>query len=194
MPPSIKHEHNKIKLCVSGAAETGHCGPDALGLAQELGREIVRQGAVLVTGATTGFPLWSAMGAKEEGGMSIGLSPAVTEKEHVEHYKLPLEYMDIIIYTGGGYSQRDILMTRTADAVILGCGRIGTIHEFTIAFEDNKPIGILRGEWPTDEVIENILANSDRAGDNRKIVYDTDPKKLVEKIIELVKKDKLGDI
>ena len=36
-------------------------------------------------------------------------------------------------------------MTRTSDAIFLGCGRIGTIHEFTIAFEDNKPIGILEG-------------------------------------------------
>ena len=56
-----------------------------------------------------------------------------------------MEYLDIIIYTGAGYSGRDLLMTRTSDAIFLGCGRIGTIHEFTIAFEDNKPIGILEG-------------------------------------------------
>ena len=56
-----KHGHNQIKICVSGAAETGACGIGALDLAKELGREIARQGAVLVTGATTGFPFWTAV-------------------------------------------------------------------------------------------------------------------------------------
>ena len=60
-----------------GAAETGHCGLDAMEKTKELGREIARQGAVLVTGATTGVPLWATMGAKEAGGISIGFSPAV---------------------------------------------------------------------------------------------------------------------
>ena len=71
-----KHQHSKLKICVSGAADTTYCGDDAMELAKELGREIVRQEAYLVTGATTGFPLWAAMGAKEVGGISIGLSPA----------------------------------------------------------------------------------------------------------------------
>ncbi len=75
--------------------------------AKELGREIARQGAVLVTGATTGFPMWAAMGAKEVGGISIGFSPASTEREHIEAYKLPLDYMDLIVYTGFGYPGRD---------------------------------------------------------------------------------------
>ena len=59
-----KHIHLKYKICVSGAAETGHCAPDALDKAKELGKEIAKHGAVLVNGATTGFPFWSAMGAK----------------------------------------------------------------------------------------------------------------------------------
>src|SRR3989344_9396835 len=101
---SDKHGHNQIKICVSGAAETGHCGIDALEKAKELGREIARQGLVLVTGATTGFPLWVAMGLKEVGGTSIGISPAASEKEHVEDYKIPPAYMDLIMYTGFGYA------------------------------------------------------------------------------------------
>ena len=141
-----KHGHNKIKICISGAADTGHCGPDAMEKAKELGREVARQGAVIVTGATTGFPFWAAQGAKEEGGISIGLSPASSEREHVEVYKLPLDYMDLIIYTGFGYRGRDLLLTRSSDAVICGCGRIGTINEFTVAYEDGKPIGVLEGE------------------------------------------------
>ena len=195
MDPKIaeKHLHRQIKLSITGAAETGHCGVNAFDLALELGGEIARHGAVLVSGATTGFPLWVAEGAKKAGGMSIGLSPAATEREHVDSYKLPLEWMDLIIYTGGGYSTRDMLMTRSSDGVFVGCGRIGTIHEFTVAFEDNKPIGVLEGEWHTDEVLQDILKYSDRAGDNKKIVFDKDPKRLVERVIELVKIDKAAD-
>ena len=185
-----RHPHLKIKICVSGAAETGHCGIDALEKGKALGKEIVRQGAALVSGATTGFPLWAAMGAKEEGGISLGLSPAESEKDHVENYNLPLEYLDLIIFTGFGYSGRNLLLTRSSDAVIVGCGRIGTLNEFTVAFEDNKPIGILEGEWVTDNLIKEIVGSSHRG--EGKIVYDSDPKKLVEKVIELVKKEKAG--
>ena len=188
---SEKHGHNQIKICVSGAAETGHCGADALERAKELGREIARQGAVLVTGATTGFPLWSAMGAKEEGGTSIGFSPASTEREHVDIYKLPLDYMDLIIYTGFGYPGRDLLLTRSVDAVICGCGRIGTIHEFTIAFEDGKAIGIFEGPWLMDEQLKDILEKSHRPNDL--IVAGEDPKKLVADIIAKVNESKVKE-
>ncbi|MCU0660550.1 MAG: hypothetical protein MUD00_02995 [Candidatus Pacebacteria bacterium] len=186
-----KHGHARIKICVSGAAETGHCGRNALADAKTLGREIVLQDAILVTGATTGFPLWSAMGAKEVNGISIGLSPAANEREHTNVYRLPIDYMDFIIYTGFGYPGRDLLLVRSADAVIIGCGRIGTIHEFTIAFEDAKPIGILEGDSHTDEVIKMIIEKGHRP--NPKIVFDSDPKRLVERVIELVKKDKVEE-
>ncbi len=178
----------KPKLCVSGAAETTHLTPDAVVKTEELGREIARQGGIIVTGATTGLPLWGAKGAKSEGGFSIGFSPADTEQDHLKHYKLPLEYMDLIIYTGFGYPGRDLILTKSVDAVFISAGRVGTIHEFTIAFEDNKPIGILRGDWATDEIIETILEKAHRPND--KIVFDDDPKKLVEKVLELVKRDK----
>ncbi len=185
---NICHTTYKYKICVSGAAETGHCGPDADKLAEELGREIVRQDAVLVDGATTGFPLWSAKGAKSEGGIVIGLSPAATEKEHIQDYELPLDYHDLVIYTGFNYSGRNLLLTRTADAVIVGCGRLGTLNEFTIAFEDKKPIGILEGPWETDDIVKKIIAESHRGPG--KIVYSPDPKELVEKVIELIDKEK----
>lgn len=184
-----KHGHNQIKICVSGAAETGHCGIGALDLAKELGREIARQGAVLVTGATTGFPFWAAMGAKEAGGISIGISPAASEREHVEVYKLPIDYMDLIIYTGFGYPGRDLLLTRSSDAVVLGCGRIGTIHEFTVAFEDQKPIGIFEGPWEMSAELEEIIDKGHRP--NPKIVRGKDAKKLLEEVIALVKKEKI---
>src|SRR3989339_714051 len=191
MKPS-PHSHLKFKICVSGAAETGHCGDNALAASKELGREIAKHKAVLVTGATTGVPFWSCIGAKEEGGFSIGVSPAKNEKEHIEEYKLPVDYMDIIIYTGFGYSGRNLLLTRSADAVIYGCGRMGTMNEFTIAFEDAKPIGILEGDWETDEVLRVMIEKSYRGPG--KIVYDSDPKRLVEKVIELIRKEKVIEI
>lgn len=184
-----KHGHKKIKICVSGAAETSHCGIDSLSIAKDLGRQIAQNGAVLLVGATSGFPLWSAMGAKEVGGIVIGFSPAASEKEHIEVYKLPVDYMDIIIYTGFGYTGRDLLMVRSADAVMFGCGRIGTIHEFTIAFEESKPIGIVEGPWDTDTQLKDIFAKSNRKND--KIVSDLDLEILVKNIIKQIKAEKI---
>jgi uncharacterized protein (TIGR00725 family) len=184
-----QNEPSKIKICVSGAAETGHCGINVVELGEELGREIIRQGASLTTGATTGFPYYAAIGAKKENGVSIGFSPAASEKEHVEVYDLPIDYMDVIVYTGFGFPGRDLLLTRASDAVIVGCGRIGTIHEFAVAFEDGKPIGVLQGEWLTDEELDIILKNSNLNHDQ--VVFDSDPKTLVEKVIALVKKQKI---
>ncbi len=189
MTEDEKHQHQKIKIAVSGAAETEHCGEESLQIARVLGEEIVAQDAILVTGATTGIPLWSARGAKEKGGVVVGLSPAAGEREHVEVYNLPLEYLDLIIYTGFGYSGRNLLLTRSADAVIICCGRIGTINEFTVAFEDKKPVGILEGGWATDDVIRNILKNAHRP--NEKVIFDKDPKALVRRIVEMVKKEKV---
>lgn len=184
-----RHIHLKYKISVSGAAETGHCAPDALDKAKELGKWVAKNNAVLVNGATTGFPFWAAIGAKEAGGFTIGLSPAGSEKEHIEIYQLPVDYLDIIIYTGFGYSGRNLLLTRSADAVILGCGRWGTINEFTIALEDRKPIGVLEGSGGSTDVIKDIIEKSERGPGN--IVYDLDPKRLVEKVLELVKKEKV---
>ncbi|MCK9186932.1 MAG: LOG family protein [Candidatus Colwellbacteria bacterium] len=178
----------KYKICVSGAAETMHCGEEAFNTAETLGREIIRQGAVLVDGATTGFPFWAAKGAKKEGGIVIGVSPAETKKEHIVHYELPIDYHDIIMYTGHGYSGRNLLLTRMADAVVVGCGRMGTLNEFTIAFEDKKPIGVLEGIWETDEVIRTLIEKSYRAHEMKdKIIFANDPKTLISSVIEMIK-------
>lgn len=183
------YSHMKYKICVSGAAETGHCGKDAQELAMQMGREIVNHNGVILTGATVGIPYFAARGAKEVGGISIGLSPAATEKAHVRTYHLPTDYFDLIIYTGFDYAGRNLLLTRSADAVVLVCGRMGTLNEFTIAFEDNKPIGILEGTGGTADMIKEIVKKSHRGPG--KIVYDSDPKRLLEKLLKLIKKEKV---
>jgi uncharacterized protein (TIGR00725 family) len=178
------------KIGVSGAADIAFLDNSVYDIAKEIGRQISLQGAVMVSGATTGFPYWAAMGCKEQCGISIGLSPAASAKEHVEVYRLPLEYMDMITYTGFGYNGRDLMFVRSCDGVIIGPGRIGTFHEFAIAYEDQKPLGILmgEGEWKTDEIIKSIIEFSHRP--NKKVIFDTDPERLVAKLIELIKQDR----
>jgi uncharacterized protein (TIGR00725 family) len=179
--------HLKFKVCVSGAAETGSLDPNAMAQVEGLGRLIAERNMITVTGATTGAPLWAAKGAKEAGGIVIGISPAATKREHVETYKLPLEYHDLIIYVGGGYSQRNLILTRSADAVITVGGRIGTLNEFTDAFEDKKPQGVLLGEGGTTEDIKKILEDAHRG--MGRVVFDTDPAALFDKVVALIKDD-----
>ena len=159
-------------------------------MAKEIGREIARQGAIMMSGATTGFPFWAAVGCKEECGVSVGLSPAESVREHTEVYRLPLEYMDFITFTGFGYSGRDLLFTRSCDAIVIGPGRIGTFHEFTISFEDQKPIGILKGngKWETDEILQTMIEKSHRP--NAKIIFDDNPQRLIAALIKMANEDK----
>jgi uncharacterized protein (TIGR00725 family) len=184
--------HLKFKVCVSGAAETEFMASDAMEKIEAIGRLIAEAGMIMVTGATTGAPFWAAKGAKKAGGIVIGVSPAATKQEHVESYKLPLEHHDLIIYTGFGYSGRNLLLTRAADAVITVCGRIGTLNEFTDAFEDQKPQGVLLGTGGTTEMIKEMLEQAHRG--MGKVVFDTDPKALVEKVRAMIEADekKLG--
>lgn len=186
-----KHLHLRYQICVSGAAETGHCAPNALETAKLIGAEIAHRGAVLLTGATTGFPYWAAIGCKEAGGYSVGVSPAKNEEEHVEKYKLPLDYMDVILYTGGGMALRDMILIQASDAVIIGCGRMGTLHEFTVAFETHKPIGVLEGLGGTTDLLKDILEKSHRASDNPNIVFESSPKLLLDKLYPLMKPGKV---
>ena len=191
MNKNICHTNLKYKICVSGAAETNFIGPEGFKLGEDIGKEIVRHDSILVNGATTGFPYWAAKGVKEEGGIVIGFSPAATEKDHIHLFNLPTDYHDVIVYTGFHYSGRNLILTRASDAVIVGPGRMGTINEFTIAFEDNKPIGILEGDWETDEVLRTIIEKSHRAEERKgKIVFSKDPKELLDKLIEVIEKFK----
>lgn len=178
----------KFKIAISGAAETGHCAPDAMERTEELGRLIAGKGLVLVTGATTGAPYWAAKAAKEAGGIVVGISPAATLAEHVSYYGLPTDYHDFIIYTGFGYSGRNLLFTRSADAVITVCGRMGTLNEFTDAFEDGKPQGVLTESGGTTDLVTEIIDKAHR-GPGR-IAFDRDPGKLLEKVVEMLEADR----
>ncbi|MFA6512050.1 MAG: hypothetical protein WCV86_02945 [Patescibacteria group bacterium] len=174
-----------FKVAVSGSA-VNNCGSKAPKLAYEVGKEIAKRDFVLLSGATTGIPLHACHGAKDFGGVSIGLSPAISKKEHVKKYKLPTKWQDIIFYTGFGYSGRNLLLTRSADAVIFICGRIGTLNEFTNSFEDHRVIGVLQESGGTSELMDDIIEVAERG--DKMIVYDKHPVKLVEKVAVILKK------
>ena len=174
----------KFKICISGSAETTHCAPGTVEKAETLGRLIAEHGYVLVTGATTGAPYWAAKGAKEAGGMVIGISPASTKIQHVKSYHLPTDYHDLIIYTGFGYSGRNLLLTRAADAIITVAGRIGTLNEFTDAFEDGKPQGVLSGTGGNADLLPKILEEAHRG--MGKVVFEGDPATLLDKVVALI--------
>ncbi|MBI4049221.1 MAG: LOG family protein [Candidatus Doudnabacteria bacterium] len=174
----------QYKIAVSGSAEN-NCAPGAFKKAYEVGRQVALHGAVLLTGATIGVPAWATRGAKSVGGISIGLSPAVSRSAHVNTYHLPTSYMDLIIYTGFDYSGRNMLMTRAADGVIIVCGRIGTLNEFTSAFEERRIIGVLTGTGGTEKEIDDILKAAKRG--RSRIVFDSDPKRLVTQVIKRIR-------
>jgi uncharacterized protein (TIGR00725 family) len=180
----------KYKICVSGSAITEGCGPQAIEKAEEVGRLIAEHDMILVTGATTGIPYWAAKGAKEAGGIVIGLSPAASKIAHVKTYRLPLEYHDLIIYTGFDYAGRNLLLTRSADAIITICGRTGTLNEFTIGFEDKKPQGVLLGSGGMADMLPEILKVAHRG--TGKVVFESDPSELLDKVIKLIVEEEEG--
>lgn len=178
----------KYKIAVSGAAQTKHCCKGIKNISKEIGREVARQKSILITGATTGVPYFAALGCKEEEGFSIGFSPATSEAAHVKTYHLPTDAFDVMVYTGADYTGRNILMTKAADAVIVICGRMGTLHEFVTAFELQRPIGVLEGTGGTADKIRQIVTRPYRG--IKRIIYDTNPQRLVEELIKQIKKEK----
>lgn len=151
-----------------------------------IGQEIAKADCILVTGACPGLPDEAAFGAKNVGGLTMGISPAFSEKEHIEIYHSPVDNFDIIIYTGMGLMERDLINIRSSDAIIILGGGVGTLNEFTIAFDDGKVIGVLTGSGGVSDHVEKILEICDRKVESY-VLFDSDPKALVEKVLAYLK-------
>lgn len=154
------------QICISGAAK-GESVAEGKQLAIEAGIAIAKAGHSLLSGATTGIPDCTAQAYKAAGGiMSVGLSPAASKIEHVYKYRLPTESYDVILFTGLHYVGRDALLINSADAVISIGGRLGTLHEFTVAVETGTPIGFLQGAGGVSDEIKTLvnLAGQEREG------------------------------
>ena len=174
----------RYQICVSGAA-SGKTIEASHQLAYDLGKAIAKAGKTLTTGATVGLPWFAAKGAasvKNRSGFSVGFSPASTFREHVTVYKLPTVEFDYINFTGLDYVGRDNYLVRSSDAVITVGGRMGSLHEFATALESGKVVGVLLGSGGLADFIPELLEKVKTPG-AKDIVFDTDPKRLVYKII-----------
>jgi uncharacterized protein (TIGR00725 family) len=86
---------------------------------------------------------------------------------------------DTIIYTGLHYVGRDTLLITSSDAVVSIGGRLGTLHEFTIAMETDTPIGFLQGAGGISEQIQELLALARPLRDEAAVMFEDDADKLV---------------
>ena len=174
----------KYQICVSGAA-SGETVKTSNKLAFELGKAISKRGKTLTTGATVGLPHYAAQGAvsvKGDFGISIGFSPAASFREHVTTYKLPTKEFDYINFTGMAYVGRDVHLVRSSDAIITVGGRMGSLHELSTALESRKVCGVLLGSGGLADYTPTLLENIEAPG-AKDVIYDTDPDRLVEKVI-----------
>ncbi len=169
------------QICVSGAAK-GKSVDEGRDLARAAGKAIAQAGHTLMTGATIGLPYEAAKGyTAAKGRMSLGLSPGASKVEHVMKYRLPTDAYDAILYSGLHYVGRDALLIQSSDAVVSIGGRLGTLHEFTIAMETNTPIGFLQGAGGVSSQIMDVLHAAGRAKSDD-VIFETDPIRLINKL------------
>ena len=176
------------QICVSGAAK-GESVEEGKKLAEAVGIVLAKAGHTLMTGATIGLPNYAAEAYKEAGGkMSLGISPASSKIEHVLKYRLPTKAYDSILFTGLHYVGRDMLLINSADAVISIGGRLGTLHEFTIAMETKTPIGLLQGAGGISTEIMDIMhaAGEGKAGN---VVFSEDVDDLIKRVVDILNED-----
>lgn len=175
----------QMTVGVMGSAG-GKLDPDVCRRVRELGRAIARSGHVLITGACPGLPQETVLGAKDEGGIVVGISPALNLDEHVTKYYSPTHGYDAIIYTGSGLMGREIENIRSCDVVIFAGGRSGTLGEFAIAYDEGKIIGILKNTGGITRHMEDIIkfVNKDTGAS---VYYDNDPVCLLDRLEQVYK-------
>ncbi len=141
------------KICISvigSGNQEEDLNSEVLTTAHEVGREVAVRGAVLVCGGLGGVMLAAAKGAKEEGGITVGLVPG-------ENPASANPYIDVSLPTGMGHA-RNVLVAYSGDAVIAISGSLGTLSEISFALIKEKPIiGI--GTWDLKKLIQKRYAN-----------------------------------
>jgi uncharacterized protein (TIGR00725 family) len=179
----------KRKIGVMGSASGPTIkDPKSLDKALALGRAIAKRDCICITGACPGLPDKAAEGARTAGGFVFGVSPAFSEREHKEIYGSPTQHYDMILFTGLGLMERDIMNIRSSDAIVVIGGGIGTLNEFTVAYEEKKPVGIVTGTGGISDHIQEILDFAHRHAGPDRILYDDDPAKLIDRLIEVVER------
>jgi uncharacterized protein (TIGR00725 family) len=121
------------RIAVAGA---GICGESLLALAEEVGRHVGTAGAVLICGGLGGVMEAAARGAVSAGGLTIGILPGHDPRNANPFIRIPLA-------TGLGEA-RNILVARTAHALIAIGGEWGTLSEVAMARKTGVPVILLR--------------------------------------------------
>lgn len=173
----------KIKVGVMGSAEET---PGLCEKAEALGKAIAARDVLLLTGATTGLVYTMGKAAHDAGALHVGISPAQDEHEHVERYDLPTDGCDAIIYTGFGLKGRNVVLVRSCEVVLFIAGSIGSLNEFTIAYDEGKIIGCLTGTGGVADEIEGLVRTFPKVTKAR-VSYDDDPARLLHACLEDLK-------
>ncbi len=136
----------------------GSCNNDIYMIAEEAGKLIAEKGGILITGGLGGVMEAASKGAKEAGGTTVGILPGFSRED-------ANRYVDIPVTTGLSHA-RNIIIARSADALIAISGGYGTLSEIAIAMKLGKPVigiktwgnieGIINVNSP-DEAIKKVL-------------------------------------
>lgn len=117
---------------------------DKYELAYNVGREIARRGYVLVSGGLSGIMEGACRGAKEEGGITVGVLPGT-------NYNEANPYVDIPIVTGMSHA-RNVIVVRSSRVIIAIGGSFGTLSEIAIALKIGVPVVGLKTWEVSDEI------------------------------------------
>jgi len=107
-------------------------------MAEEVGRRLAAEGATLICGGLGGVMEAACRGAKSANGLTIGILPG-------DDRRAANRYVDIPIVTGMGYA-RNVMVARSAQAVIAIDGGYGTLSEMAHALQSGIPV-IGLGTW-----------------------------------------------
>ena len=130
----------KLIIGVIGGGSTA--SKEGIALAEEVGFLIARADAILVCGGLNGVMEASAKGAKRGGGFTVGILPTGNKADANPHIDLPI--------ATAMSTARNLIIVRTADAIIAVNGSYGTLSEMAHAFDLGKMVFALR-TWPMDK-------------------------------------------
>jgi len=137
----MKDIRRRTRIAVIGGSRAGR---QALDAALEVGRLVARAGAVVVCGGLGGVMEAASRGAREEGGLVIGILPGAAAAD-------ANPWVDVPIATGLGYT-RNSLVVMNADAVIAVDGEYGTLSEIAYGLiHGRKVVGL--GTWEVKGVV-----------------------------------------
>ncbi len=121
-----------VKQTIIGVIGAGDASSQECNLAQEVGKEIAKNGGTLLCGGMGGIMEASCRGAKAHGGTTIGILPG-TSKEDCN------PYIDYPIVTAMGHG-RNVIVASSCDAIIAIGGGFGTLSEIAFALRLKIPI------------------------------------------------------